>query len=263
VRKGLCNCVAIYDWKGEIDPLQWYRTAVEYFQALGVEPDLGSFGRTAKKKRPIQFKSLNKKILSADSSNIESITLYLTIPDYVQLVFGWTVTAGFSIGGRTKTVFFCFDDTVRTFDHGFLLELIGELSESCEVTYGIAYQRPFELGPAAYALGAVVGLDYGDEDAHLIGDWFRERMGRNRHVRGLLRDVYPLNFLSRPHLETPVDGQPLADWIEAAPGRGELAPFADGLWCWSIPQQSLEDLRAILRPRGLLIAGHPETGDHG
>jgi hypothetical protein len=264
MRKGLCNCLVVYDWKGDLDPKEWYRIAVEFFEALGVEPDTGSFGPVSPKKRPIQFKTLKKRIIKANSSSIGNIALHNTIPDYVQLIFGWTVTAQL-IASDGKTTFFCFDDSLRSFHPDFMKDIMSKISALCEVVYGVAYQRPFELGPDAYALGMGAGMGYSTEDmarSHRIGDWFRERMRRNRHVQGLLRDVYPLNFLSRPHLENPVDGQPLAEWIAAAAGRGELAPMADGVWCWSVPPESLEGVRAILRPRGLLIAGHPETGDH-
>ena len=73
-------------------------------------------------------------------------------------------------------------------------------------------------------------------------------------MQGYLRDIYPLNVLSAPHLHMPVNGVPLADWIRVSADRGTLRPLAGGAWLWRIDEPHVPAITAELEQAGLLIA---------
>lgn len=75
-----------------------------------------------------------------------------------------------------------------------------------------------------------------------------------RHLEGLLRDIYPINILTTPHLQREISGQKLRDWIENGAGRGYLQKIADHVSVWVLPPRNLPTVRNALARAGLLIA---------
>jgi len=191
----------------------------------------------------------------------DGLVLYHTLPDYAQLIFGWDVTAMLDCH-RAKTMDFCCDQAIRGLDLNYfegLLDRIGLLVKLC---YGIGYLRSFELGPDIYACGMGTTSGFSDEEmaeADRIGSWFRERLAGNRHLSGYLRDVYPLNVLSEPHLSRRVDGIPLAEWISQSQKRGTLRELPGNACVWRIDESNVDGVRAEMIKTGLLIAYPHET----
>jgi hypothetical protein len=152
---------------------------------------------------------------------------------------------------------FAADRELAGFDLGHFEPMLERMASIVELKYGFGYRRSFEFGPDVYALGMGAGLGYSDADIaerDRIGAWFRERMHDNRHRIGYLREVYPLNVISAPHLEQRIDGLALADWIAAEPNRGSLRQLAGGAMLWWIDDADADSVRAQLIPTGLLIA---------
>jgi hypothetical protein len=116
-----------------------------------------------------------------------------------------------------------------------------------------------------YAYDLIYGLDPSRpedvEEREQMLLWSRERMDMTaqdkpapfRHLKGMQRDVYPLNVLTRPHLNRTVGGQPLEKWIAADAQRGRLWQVADGVWVWTVPSVSLHFVQAQLADEGLLV----------
>jgi hypothetical protein len=159
-----------------------------------------------------------------------------------------------------------FSHASNVIDVDLFVGAIQAFGHAAKITYGHAYLRPVRLGPIMYAYDLIYGLDEsrpGDVDEiERMTRWFHERLdmvAQNkrapfRHLEGMQRDVYPLNVLTRPHLNCDVGGRPLEKWIAEDTGRGRLWQVADGVWVWSVPPLSLPVVQATLADEGLLVS---------
>jgi hypothetical protein len=249
MRSGLCNCLAIYDWIGEISPVRFHEIAKAMFDANGVSPEVGSVshGENALRKYP--------EVLSVLASSCTEVDLYHTISGYKQLVFGWDVFASLNTV-KDKTMLLCFAQNLENLDLEYFEGVLRTLAEEIDLKYGVGYQRDFELGPDMYAHGMITGLRYSSKDMaekDRISMWMHERSGANRHLHGYLRDVYPLNILSSCHLSRQVGNVSLARWIDQNPDRGYLSELSTSAWLWKVPQSCLGEVQAQLRYAGCTI----------
>jgi len=146
------------------------------------------------------------------------------------------------------------DDTLLSWDEEIFLPLVSEICSLFEPKYGYVFQRKFSLGPAAYTAGVITGIHHPHPEIDEITAW--GIIGRGNHSLykpHFIRDVYPLNFLSPQHLEGPVGGQSLRQWIESDPARGTLAPVVGNLTAWTVDPAHIPALREALRPHNILI----------
>lgn len=244
MRTGLCNCIAFYDWRGDFGASRFHDVALTVFHANGVEPDTGSLFRSENDVRPY------KTVLADLALARDGVDFYHTLANYGQLIFGWDLCSLLQ-QGEERTMVFCYPQDMAGIGLNFLAGMARTLAQELQLTYGIGYQRDFDLGPDLYAYGLDTGLEYSPEDmaeGDRIAAWLHERMNkRNRHLAGLLRDVYPLNVLSRPHVERRIGEQAFGAWIEAAPDRGRLEPLANDAWLWTVPEERLLPVREEIK----------------
>lgn len=257
MRAGDCVCLALYDWESNFTASDFYDVACSFFVAAGVDPDCGSLRReTQNESRTLKLSTIASRIKKPEYAQAPSVELYHTIPNYAQLVFGWDVTVGYH-ADDIRDMCFCAGVELTKLGIDYMANLVERISHLTNLTYGIGYTRAFRDGPDLYALGMGTNPDYSPEGrraADRVGAWFRERIGQNRHLLGYLRDVYPLNVISQPHLDMPVNGMPLGEWIRHAADRGTLRPLAGGAWLWRIEDAQVANVQAELEAAGLLIA---------
>jgi hypothetical protein len=254
------SCLALYDWVGEIDTVQFHEWALKFFAANGVLPDICGISKVDGKDSNRSYKRLEKRLRAEPLSSVDGLELCHMLPGHFDLVFGCDVSASLiDVGGKMMT--FCCDQTIRGIELNFFEPLLERIGTTVALQYGSGYLRLRESGPSAYASGMAAGMGYSTEElaeADRIATWFYERPGKKRHLMGLLRDVYPLNVISEPHLEQRVEGLPLADWIRQSPSRGTLRSLPRGAWLWRIDEANIESVRASLADAGLLIAYLPQ-----
>src|SRR5262249_36950910 len=126
----------------------------------------------------------------------------------------------------------------------FVQDIVGILKPA----YGIGYKRDHRLGPAMYAVGICQGLGPGGygvglseaerEEADSISNW-GDGMASRIWQQGLLRDVYPWNFLTGHQLAKLVDSVPLEQWIRLDARRGTLDPLSDDVFLWEVKEHDL------------------------
>jgi hypothetical protein len=252
-----CACLALYDWGGDLDAAQFCSWASDFFSRNREDLNYASIGTDARKDDARNWAELRSKLNQA--THVSTLELYHTLPDYTQLVFGWDVTAAL-FSDEHRSMYLCCDQTLVDLNVSDFEATIESAAREIGLLYGIGFARPYRLGPVMYATGMATGLGYSDQDmleADRIGSWFREVIGQNRHRTGLLRDLYPLNVISEPHLGQRVGGARLADWIRHSPDRGTLRPLDNGAWLWRVEESQIESVRAPLVDAGLLIAYLP------
>ncbi|HBS29609.1 MAG TPA: hypothetical protein DEB06_09215 [Phycisphaerales bacterium] len=73
------------------------------------------------------------------------------------------------------------------------------------------------------------------------------------YAAGILRDIYPHNYLSAPYLDAPIGrtAKTLREWIQDDPvERGTLSPFTDLLTDWAPPVKNIPTIREALYRAG-------------
>jgi hypothetical protein len=244
--------LAIYDWNGELTNAAFHEVARSVFEANGTLPDTCSISRFGGDHNRLREYAHVVAHLNALEGNL---AFYHTIPGYTQLIFGWDIFASIS-NVSDKTMVICFDRQLAGIDLQYVAGIVRSLAEIVSLRYGIGYQRSFNSGPELYAFGMIAGLGYTPSERaerDRIGSWMRERIAEGRHLKGFLRDVYPLNVLSAAHLAREVENLPLSQWIEASAARGTLSALPNEAWLWTIPEQSLSLVQTTLQQAGCTI----------
>lgn len=132
--------------------------------------------------------------------------------------------------------------------------------------YGFGYTR--EYGSPDYFAGSYAyrgGIRAGDQ-----ADWIRlsalinDRAGstavrpdRNRHVRTLILDVFPMNILSDIHLQQKLGDASFKEWILQNTGLESLAQIGSRCFAWSVPVSRTACISAQLKEFGLTLATVP------
>jgi hypothetical protein len=225
----------------------WTEAGVEPTQVGAVAPGVGpNYG---------SFKHKRHRIESLDFALVRSISLRTLTPACDERLHEWIAKASLSA-----------PDGVA--DCGFLPAVIGpssrrldalggELLRILSPEYAYLFRQRLGIHPELYAIGAgvadLIGIRHGEFSMNISwwGHTVPERPDTFR--AGLLRDIYPRNFLSDPYLEAPIGrtAMTLREWIEDDPdSRGSLTPFTDTLTEWRPPLERIPEIREALYRAG-------------
>ena len=155
--------------------------------------------------------------------------------------------------------------SVATLSATSLLPIASEVARLLKPIYGIGYTRSHRLDAGFYAIG--LNLDPGDltpeerKEQEWIGTWGETLFEDQVYRKGILRDVYPWNFLTRPHLKKKVDGVPLEQWIRQSSRRGKLGEFSKGMSLWEVGEKQIPAVRKTLRQAGLILEPTPDEDE--
>lgn len=122
--------------------------------------------------------------------------------------------------------------------------------------YGYIFSQEMRYCPGLYSRGVGFGNIMNErKDDHGMNISWWGRTGSDEdwsYEAGLLRDIYPHNFLSTPYLDAPVGGTlvSLREWIEADADRGTLEPFTGALWLWRPVVEHIPAIREALYRAG-------------
>jgi hypothetical protein len=173
-------------------------------------------------------------------------------PEVDAVQFGWvqggTTTDAFTVTGRTQ--FFS-----PTPDEVISLAL--KIAQVFPFTYGYQYVIDAAYGPGFHAIGMFY-RSLKRKDVPPLSETEERRTeawcnNKNEVVPfGLLRDVFPINFLTDVHRKRLVGGTPLLDWIAQDDSRGRIDQLRQGLWAWHVPDERCVELGDTLERWGLL-----------
>ncbi len=169
------------------------------------------------------------------------------------------MSAWINFRGCSKKSFcvFCWDDHLIPWENNYIKALVEDLCQFLNPQYGYAFQREFKKGPSYYTGGTLMGIDSFGQEAQQITNWGITGLADEDdpdYQPHMIRDVYPLNFLSPQHLNAPIGSQTLQHWILADPSHGTLEELLPNFWSWAVDPHHIEDLKTALKPHNLLIA---------
>jgi hypothetical protein len=258
-RKGICNCLVFYDLQSKKPNLEaWYNRIIEWLSENNQTPKrMGLSGEGVKKSTQTKtFKHYDKVLKEKNFKNIDHIWIGAMPPDFkTDDDDDSFFTIHLRMTSPDPSLVICFDDSILGFDQSYVEKFGQEMASYFDARYGIAYQRDFTKGPGWYAHGVIAGIPRKPEFDHersLITKWFHT-YGKEDYNLGDLRDIYPINFLSSPHLERDVDGQSLKSWILSSPDRGDLKQLNETIWSWHVPEERISSVREDLRNTGILL----------
>jgi hypothetical protein len=122
--------------------------------------------------------------------------------------------------------------------------------------YGIGFKRDLGLGPESYVGGVSEGLGHAPierEEARTITAWWNYGIRQRLWRYGIFRDIYPWNFLTKPHLSCLVEKMTVEEWIQEMPGeRGKLVPFGR-MSLWELPDHLIPKVREVFWRNGRIL----------
>lgn len=204
------------------------------------------------------FNFIKKKILSLEPSSIHSFSISAYPPTWDIDMLDSIASINININ-KPNLLSVYFLNNLLEMNKVELRKFILELIEKIPCAYAIILPKEQSKGPSLYAYGAVMGVDYNDPNSKIyiskISNWRRAYQTNNgTYKTGMLRDIYPMNFISKIHLDQPVYGGSLQQWIESSSLHGELEKFNENLWLWTVPEDKTESIANDLKDTGLIVS---------
>jgi hypothetical protein len=252
--------LVFYDWASDIDPKRWVELS-EWFS--------NSVGYPINRIVATDIKGRSVKVKKGDYDAIEgkaSLSVYSLRPPYTNMR-EWDCISEISLISKgKKTAIMSYVTSCH--DTELLIYLTVKTAEIADLRYGHSLVMPHDCGPEYYLQDMMYSTDnFGLCDAYYQSDlmmkWIEERNISSvacdhdvifRHAKSLLRDVYPLNIVTRSHMSTLNGGVSLLHEIINKWGLGRIVDIGHGLLAWIIPMERIPEARTKLKPTGLLIA---------
>ncbi|WP_010300865.1 hypothetical protein [Candidatus Odyssella thessalonicensis] len=258
IKRGpLANVIALHDFspnqpQGNVQ--KWFTYVVEWFRGHGLEPTrIGLTGETYKGNKTITFRNGLKRLETNEYKDVQGLSLYATPPNHGTDMFDGIFILEYSASNKGDLIL-CWDNQIAPFDEVYCKQLLLAICPLIQPRYGYAYQRLFKYGPSFYPMGIIGDQALSDEEEDKIAQWGNEyALSNGCYKTGDLRDIYPLNILSRMHLDRVVNGCRFEDWIHAAPQRGSLEQITDSLWTWWVEADNIAAIRTALAPSGMIL----------
>lgn len=251
---GMRTVVGFYGGQFKPERLEsLYSSLITWFDSLGVRPDkLGVHGGSFNGKVG-GFRTNDSKLRKSGFHGVEGFSLYSLIPGGEVPLWDWQVSA--EVTAKSATCAIGASPSNSPLPGDALLSISTIVVKTLAPSYGFGFQREMRLGPTMYVAGLVQGLQpWGDErpEGEKIEAW---KIGIKNKVyeQGLLRDVYPWNFLTDLQLGRQIDGKSLKQWIETHPEFGTLSAIADPMFLWQVADVQIVRVRSVLQNAGLVF----------
>lgn len=239
--------VGLYDLQGSVDCLpQAFDKLLSMSRQLSCEPTLMSLAGPLK-----SFKSEERKARQSNFKGAKGFEFYSLPVNVKNRLNGVSVSA--SVGFRLKS------DVVIQVRESLLpnLEVLHEISREIaklvRPLYGIGFCQPFRCGPTLFARGMRCPGTAKD-DLETLRAHFGNLMYRYYATKGLLSDLFELNFLTAAQLDRPVGDMTFKQWILSdVRERGELSRFTDEMWLWKLTPEQIVVQRPILKAAGRIV----------
>ncbi len=254
-----CSAVAFYGVEPGAGPAAGFHAAVtKWFTDLGCPPDRLSVHGPGHSGKPGAFARVNAKLQKGGFDGVRGMSITSMIPGGQIPVDDYLLSAAYDGGGESLFAYVVARSSLAALSPTGLLPVARALAQEMKPSYGIGYTRDHRLGPAMYAIGICQGLGVGltgdaYEEARSISRWCDLGMVKQVYRGGVLRDVYPWNFLTQPQLSRLVGGVPLERWVRQEAGRGAITSFCDGVSLWEVNETDLPQVRAALRQAGAIF----------
>ena len=240
----------------------FYSIAVRWFADLGHPTDKVAVRGPSHPRTYQSFERVDRKLKSNGFEGIVSVELVSLAPEAKIPGQDYLLTAWASL--KNRNAYIVSRTSIVHLAKPEVMPLAKKVILGIQPSYCIGYTRPHRLGPSMYAVGIAQGLGpdgYGipgemttaeEAEFESISHW-----GTGVHARvwekGLLRDVYPWNFLNRAQLEAEIADVRLEEWILKDRERGKLERAGDGIRFWQLEPEQIPGVRGALEKAELAL----------
>ncbi len=257
-----CVALAFYGLRKRAKPVtSFYHALLDFFSRLGLGPDKLAVTGTGFSGRPGSFQRIHPRLQRTGISNVEGISIYRMTPGGKIPVSDWEATADLDL--REESYFtFGVRKTFLNFEDTLLTEFAHTICEKLQPCYGIGYARAHSLGPVLYAVGLNKYRSPDpspeiekerDAEGLRISRWGYNAIPNEVYKKGILRDVYPWNFLTSYQLDGNVEGKRLEEWIKADPSRGTLKEIDERVKLWEVSDNQRQAVFDTLKAENLIF----------
>lgn len=254
-----CVAVAFYGIQANATTLKsCYVNLIEWFESVECTPNKLAVDGPGFSGKPIEFAGVNSRLYQKGFSEIDFISAYSMLPTGELPTVHWWATAAVRLDN--KSYFFVqARSSVTSLGDDPLKRLIESCIANLNPAYGIAYHRNHDKGPGLYAIGLNfstldnVGVDDNEQEEAAVSKWGQWAMADEVYRDGILRDVYPYNYLTESHLSMRVGKQTLKQWITADESRGTMRKIGEHMTLWQVEQPQINTIRDILFNAGIIF----------
>lgn len=232
---------------------------ISWFRQHGHAPDKIGIDGLGRAGQLYSFARAEKKLKTIEYSSVKQFEIYATLPAAKVWWLHFFLAANYqgkysgthaSIGARCS---------VLSLQELATSEIVFALIKILRPVYGIAFSRLAQHGPGLF----VSGTSCGPPGAGLSGEEYEEElricrwgdiaMPNQLYKHGLLRDVFPWNYLTSPHLVRTIQGVPLKQWIQQDARRGMLGTPTEGMFIWEVAEVNIPHVRRVLQQAGVIF----------
>jgi hypothetical protein len=252
-----CSAVVFYGIAaGKTQAKDYYRLIVEWFTDLGFPPDKLSVHGTGHSKGLSSFSRSDLKIRRNDFKDVTYFELVSSTPN-ARTGHDYFLEASYRCDAGDAYVNVIARSSLATLTSSSLLPIARRIVQLLMPAYGIGFTRDHSLGPELYAIGVNFGNDATSGPAYeqkvLISRWCDTGMVEQVWRDGVLRDVYPWNFLTEPQLNRLIDGVRLEEWIRADIARGTINHLSASVSHWELKDKQIPGVRSALERAGAIF----------
>lgn len=250
------SCASVFAFYGIDNPTcldDLYLNAVKWFEEIGCTCDkLAVQGKSFSGKQGA-FSRIHTRLVKKGACNVDGIELTSMWPDGEYPLTEWRAKMEMS---RSPS-WFVISIHESAADMSWLLSKVLEVVPSVRPSYGIGYRREMRCGPVLYAVGLTLDTGVYDDaeydESLRTTNWGCDAVYSEDYRDGIIRDVYPHNFLSKAHLGRQIEGMPFKRWITQDSSRGDLVALDSGISLWSVPVDRTGTIRARLQREGMIF----------
>src|SRR5262245_28381167 len=246
----------------------FYRAMVEWFGQLGYPPTMAGVGGPGFGSRMGSFRGANAKLEKRGFGKVRSFELEATLPDDPRSDRrDYYVAAHYDADRESLSADVVARSSLATLSARSMLPIARAMVRDLKPDYGFGFTRTYQWMPEFYVTGVNTEYDANgeshsaavdDDEEGRIAEWSESGMPDQAFRKGVLRDVYRWNFLTRPQLKRRVGKVPLERWIRQNARRGTLGAFEGEMVLWEVRERQIPALRNALRQAGAILESSEE-----
>jgi hypothetical protein len=252
-----CSVLALYGIDRSAEAAeQFYNAALSWFRHHGYSPDRLTVVGPAFNDQSGEFAETNRQLQRQGFEGVTGIFLVTLWPGGQFPIRDWLMKVSWS--GKNHYTIIAAENAIVPFRSDGFRRFAEEVVRLLKPGYGTGYHMLRLVAPDMHALGIqqqlgeiLTGEAY--EESRNVARWGNMGMEQSVWQVGVIRDVYPWNFLTAPQLDAAVEGSSLQEWISQDPQRGCLTDVSDSVVLWDVPEESIPHIRARLKEAHLLF----------
>jgi hypothetical protein len=224
----------LHGW-GERFPVENILPLVErYFALANVEPQEGGVqGIAPPEHKGYSMRTIRKRIASKEIHGLNSLGAYHFVDREYKPSHDYFISCKMRYDNELARFVNAVSPEKDRYE--LALNFLRDMLEFVTPCYGYSLEMPLGHDPALFATGHFSVTDSGFEEAYAWQQASDAMLDGHAHKQGLMRHVFAINVLSRPHMEARMDGRTFGEWVRGQ-NRGTIEEWKSGVWIWQVPK---------------------------